>query len=115
MNLFLAWVIIGVCCYFIGYNRRVAKYGKFHLGKAFAVDINDTFNELVRNNNHSVIKGLQRANTLVEGATLLLSVILSPFALYYSVKRLFIKSDEQDVKWLAKVAEFEKKYGDLGL
>lgn len=115
MNLFLAWVIIGVCCYFLSYNRRVTKYGKFHLGKAFAVEASDIFEEIVRDRNASVLKGLQTVNTMVECATLIICVALSPVVLYYNVKRLFVKRTGQDDKFLGAVAEFEKKYGDLGL
>lgn len=104
MTYVLAWIIVGVCCYFLERNKRYAAIGKYGLVEAL------TAHDKEMNKDEGYLKTL---NALVETLFIAVSVALAPVSLFYAFKSLFksydYKAAMEKLKEALKDAEDNKK------
>lgn len=106
MTYFIAWIVIGVCCYFIGKNRRDRYLPKYHTGMLFIQRSGEELNEPATPEN------VVRWSKLVESAILIVDVVLAPLSLILCFKKLFTKGPGEGIlKMKACCDEFAKRNG----
>jgi hypothetical protein len=106
MTYFIAWIVVGICCYLIGKNRRDKYLPKYHLGMLF---LQKNAEELkIEINPENVVLW----SKIVERTMIFVAMLISPIALFFSVKNLFKKGPSEGVlRMKACCDEFSKRHG----
>ena len=105
MTYFIAWVVIGVCCYYIGKNRRDKYLPRFHLGMLF-IQKNDDLGEPATPEN------VARWSKILENAILVITILIAPISLLLNIKKLFSKGPSEGIlKMKSCCDEFAKRHG----
>lgn len=105
MTYFIAWVVIGVCCYYIGKNRRDRYLPKYHTGMLF-LQKNDDLGEPATPEN------VARWSKILENVILVITILIAPISLLLSIKRLFYKGPGEGIlKMKSCCDEFVKRHG----
>lgn len=99
MNLFLAWVIVGVCCYYLERNARYKAIGKYGLVDGLIKDEPQAED----------IRGVVHA--YMETVLIIAFIAFAPLTLVYAIVRLWKPKDYQAMmkKLEEKRIEREKK------
>lgn len=106
MTYFIAWIVIGVCCYYIGKNRRDKYLPRFHLGMLY-----------LQKNAEELKLEITPENVVlwsktVETAVLFIEVIIAPVALIVNIKHMFEKGPSESILRMKSCCdEFSKRNG----
>ena len=106
MTYFIAWIVIGVCCYYIGKNRRDRYLPKYHTGMLFIQKSGEELGEPATPEN------VVRWSKILEIFTLSVYVTLAPISLIICVKRQLSKGPGEGIlKMKSCCDEFVKRNG----
>jgi|SRR5690606_9380244 len=106
MTYFIAWVVIGVCCYYIGKNRRDKYLPKYHAGMLFIQKSGEELGEPATPEN------VVRWSKLVERAIPIIDVVIAPISLFKCVVNLFKKGQSEGILRMKSCCdEFVKRHG----
>jgi hypothetical protein len=106
MTYFIAWIVVGICCYLIGKNRRDKYLPKHHLGMLY----------LQKNAKELKIEitpeNVALWHKITERVMIIACMVISPVALFFSVKNLFKKGPSENIlRMKAYCDEFSKRHG----
>jgi hypothetical protein len=104
MTYFIAWIVVGICCYLLDKNRRDRSLPKFHAGMLILAD------EKPRDVTPELVK---KTSKTVEASALVISILISPVSLYSEVEYLFKKkaTEAKLAKYKSICDEFSKRHG----
>ena len=106
MTYFIAWIVIGVCCYYISKNRRDRYLPKYHLGMLFIQKSGEELGEPATPEN------VVRWSKIMENAILVTNIIIAPISLLLNIKKLFSKGPGEGIlKMKSCCDEFVKRHG----
>lgn len=88
MNLFVAWVVVGFCCYLIERNNRYKHMGKYVLVDSLYLRMGESCTDEEKRIMH----------LMLETSLCLIYVVAAPFVLFTSVRRLFKPRDYDGLK-----------------
>lgn len=106
MTYFIAWIVVGVCCYYISKNRRDRYLPKYHTGMLFIQRSGEELGEPATPEN------VARWSKIVESAILLINIVLAPIELILCFLKLFEKGPSEGIlKMKSCCDEFAKRHG----
>lgn len=88
MGIFTAWVVVGICCYFIERNNRYKHLGKDALVEGFFFQHPDAIDQISK----------EQAHRTLEFIVCLVSVVIAPYSLICAIKHLFKPKDYNKLK-----------------
>lgn len=106
MTYFIAWVVIGVCCYYIGKNRRDRYLPRFHLGMLYLQRTTGGIKLEITPQN------VVLWSKTMEVTVMFIEVIIAPVALIFNIKHLFEKGPSESILRMKSCCdEFSKRNG----
>lgn len=106
MIYFIAWVVVGVCCYYLNKDYRHKYLPKYHTGMLFIQKSGEELHEPATPEN------VVRWSRIVENTMLFLDVLLAPLALFNRLKTLFRKGPSENILRMKSCCdEFVKRHG----
>lgn len=106
MTYFIAWIVIGVCCYLISKSRRDRYLPKYHSGMLFIQKRGEELGEPATPEN------VVRWSKIIESAILIIDVILAPLSLILCLTKLFKSQPSEGIlRMKACCDEFVKRHG----